>query len=121
MGRDYRVAAPRALECVRRGTDEIFSGQGRSTMNTSRIEAFSDGVIAIIITITVLELKVPQGADLAALMPMIPKFMGYVLSFMYVGIYWNNHHHLLHATKQVSGAILWDNLNLLFWLSMFPV
>jgi len=90
-------------------------------MNTSRIEAFSDGVIAIIITIMVLELKVPHGTDLAALTPMIPPFMGYVLSFMYVGIYWNNHHHLLHATKQVSGAILWANLNLLFWLSMFPL
>jgi TMEM175 potassium channel family protein len=90
-------------------------------MNTGRLEAFSDGVIAIIITIMVLELKVPHGADQAALIPMVPKFMGYVLSFLYVGIYWNNHHHLLHATKQVSGAILWANLNLLFWLSMFPV
>jgi hypothetical protein len=90
-------------------------------MNTSRMEAFSDGVIAIIITIMVLELKVPHGADLAALVPMIPKFLAYVLSFTYVGIYWNNHHHLLHATKQVSGAILWANLNLLFWLSMFPI
>jgi uncharacterized membrane protein len=90
-------------------------------MNTSRIEAFSDGVIAIIITIMVLELKVPHGADLAALVPVIPPFMGYVLSFIYVGIYWNNHHHMLHATKQVSGSILWANLNLLFWLSMFPV
>jgi uncharacterized membrane protein len=90
-------------------------------MNTSRIEAFSDGVIAIIITIMVLELKVPRGTDLSALIPLIPPFMGYVLSFIYVGIYWNNHHHLLQATKQVSGAILWANLNLLFWLSMFPV
>jgi uncharacterized membrane protein len=90
-------------------------------MNTSRMEAFSDGVIAIIITIMVLELKVPQGADLAALVPVIPKFLGYVLSFIYVGIYWNNHHHLLHTTKQVNGGILWANLNLLFWLSMFPI
>ena len=90
-------------------------------MNTSRMEAFSDGVIAIIITIMVLELKVPHGGNLAALLPIIPKFMGYVLSFMYVGIYWNNHHHMLHATKEVSGSILWANLNLLFWLSMFPV
>jgi len=90
-------------------------------MNTSRMEAFSDGVIAIIITIMVLELKVPRGTDLAALVPMIPPLMGYVLSFMYVGIYWNNHHHLLHATRQVSGSILWANLNLLFWLSMFPL
>jgi uncharacterized membrane protein len=90
-------------------------------VNTSRVEAFSDGVIAIIITIMVLELKVPKGTDLASLVPMIPPFMAYVLSFMYVGIYWNNHHHLLHATHQVSGAILWANLNLLFWLSMFPI
>ncbi len=90
-------------------------------MNTSRIEAFSDGVIAIIITIMVLELKVPHGADLAALVPLIPKFMSYVLSFLYVGIYWNNHHHMLHTTRQVTGSILWANLNLLFWLSMFPI
>src|SRR5580698_2925549 len=90
-------------------------------MNTSRMEAFSDGVIAIIITIMVLELKVPHGSDLAALKPMIAPFLGYVLSFIYVGIYWNNHHHLLHACEQVNGAILWANLNLLFWLSMFPV
>jgi uncharacterized membrane protein len=90
-------------------------------MNTSRMEAFSDGVIAIIITIMVLELKVPHGTDLAALQPLIPPFLGYVLSFIYVGIYWNNHHHLLHACTQVNGAILWANLNLLFWLSMFPV
>jgi hypothetical protein len=76
-------------------------------MNTNRMEAFSDGVIAIIITIMVLELKVPHGADVAALAPMIPKFLAYVLSFIYVGIYWNNHHHLLYATKQVSGGILW--------------
>jgi uncharacterized membrane protein len=85
------------------------------------MEAFSDGVIAIIITIMVLELKVPHGDNFAALMPMIPPFLGYVLSFLYVGIYWNNHHHLLHACEQVSGSILWANLNLLFWLSMFPV
>jgi uncharacterized membrane protein len=90
-------------------------------MNTGRIEAFSDGVIAIIITIMVLELKVPRGADFAALAPMIPQFLSYVLSFMYVGIYWNNHHHLLHTAKQVNGAILWANLNLLFWLSIFPI
>jgi uncharacterized membrane protein len=90
-------------------------------MNTGRIEAFSDGVIAIIITIMVLELKVPRGVDFAALAPMIPQFLSYVLSFTYVGIYWNNHHHLLHAAKQVNGAILWANLNLLFWLSMFPI
>jgi uncharacterized membrane protein len=90
-------------------------------MNTTRMEAFSDGVIAIIITIMVLEQKIPHGTDLASLVPMVPKFLAYVLSFIYVGIYWNNHHHMLHATKQVNGAILWANLNLLFWLSMFPI
>jgi uncharacterized membrane protein len=90
-------------------------------VKTGRMEAFSDGVIAIIITIMVLELKVPHGADLAALRPMIPQFLGYVLSFIYVGIYWNNHHHLLHACAEVTGSILWANLNLLFWLSLFPV
>jgi uncharacterized membrane protein len=89
-------------------------------MGKSRLEAFSDGVIAIIITIMVLELKVPHGPDLDALRPLLPNFLSYVLSFIYVGIYWNNHHHLLHAAKRVSGTILWANLNLLFWLSLFP-
>ena len=90
-------------------------------MKSTRMEAFSDGVIAIIITIMVLELKVPHGTDLAALKPMLPPFLGYVLSFIYVGIYWNNHHHLLHTCERVNGAILWANLHLLFWLSLFPV
>jgi len=90
-------------------------------MNSSRVEAFSDGVIAIIITIMVLELKVPHGAGLDALQPLIPVFLSYVLSFIYVGIYWNNHHHLLHTCEEVSGRILWANLHLLFWLSLFPV
>jgi len=89
-------------------------------MEKNRLEAFSDGVLAIIITIMVLELKVPHGHDLAALKPLIPVFLSYVLSFIYVGIYWNNHHHLLHSTKRVSGSILWANLHLLFWLSLFP-
>ena len=89
-------------------------------MQKSRLEAFSDGVIAIIITIMVLELKVPHGVDLAALQPLLPVFLNYVLSFIYVGIYWNNHHHLLHATKRIDGRILWANLHLLFWLSLFP-
>jgi len=89
-------------------------------MGKGRLEAFSDGVIAIIITIMVLELKVPHGAGLEALKPLMPNFLSYVLSFIYVGIYWNNHHHLLHAAKHVSGTILWANLNLLFWLSLFP-
>jgi uncharacterized membrane protein len=89
-------------------------------MKTSRLEAFSDGVLAIIITIMVLELKGPHTVDLAALKPLLPHFVCYVLSFVYVGIYWNNHHHLFQAAKQVSGGVLWANLNLLFWLSLFP-
>ena len=89
-------------------------------MGKNRLEAFSDGVIAIIITIMVLEMKVPHGNDLAALRPLIPVFVSYVLSFAYVGIYWNNHHHMLHAAAQVNGAILWANLHLLFWLSLIP-
>jgi len=90
-------------------------------MNSSRLEAFSDGVIAIIITIMVLELKVPHGANLDALIPLIPVFLSYVLSFVYVGIYWNNHHHMLHTCEAVTGPILWANLHLLFWLSLFPI
>jgi uncharacterized membrane protein len=90
-------------------------------MTKNRMEAFSDGVLAIIITIMVLELKVPHGADAAALGPLLPIFFSYVLSFVYVGIYWNNHHHLLHAARQVNGRILWANLHLLFWLSLVPV
>ncbi|MFT3896228.1 MAG: TMEM175 family protein [Thermomonas sp.] len=89
-------------------------------MGKGRLEAFSDGVIAIIITIMVLELKVPHGSDFAALRPLLPVFLSYVLSFIYVGIYWNNHHHMLHATHKVSGSVLWANLHLLFWLSLFP-
>lgn len=89
-------------------------------MGKSRLEAFSDGVLAIIITIMVLELKVPHGADAEALLPLLPSFLSYVLSFIYVGIYWNNHHHMLHAAKRVSGRVLWANLVLLFWLSLFP-
>lgn len=84
------------------------------------MEAFSDGVVAIIITIMVLEMHVPQGAEWSALKPLFPVFLCYVLSFIYVGIYWNNHHHMLHSTKRVSGRILWANLHLLFWLSLFP-
>jgi uncharacterized membrane protein len=84
------------------------------------MEAFSDGVVAILITIMVLELKVPHGIDLSSLKPLIPVFISYVLSFVFLGIYWNNHHHLLHATKTVDGSILWANLHLLFWLSLIP-
>ena len=89
-------------------------------MGKGRLEAFSDGVIAIIITIMVLEMKVPRGESFAALRPLLPVFLSYVLSFLYVGIYWNNHHHMLHATTRVTGSILWANLHLLFWLSLFP-
>jgi uncharacterized membrane protein len=89
-------------------------------MNKNRLEAFSDGVIAILITIMVLELKVPHGADLAALRPLIPVFLSYVLSFVFLGIYWNNHHHLIQAIRQVNGRILWANQHLLFWLSLVP-
>ena len=89
-------------------------------MTTNRLEAFSDGVIAIIITIMVLEMKAPHGSDLAALAPLIPVFLSYIISFVYVGIYWNNHHHMLHATEKVNGPVLWANLHLLFWLSLIP-
>jgi TMEM175 potassium channel family protein len=89
-------------------------------MGKGRLEAFSDGVIAIIITIMVLELKVPHGATPEALSPLLPVFLSYVLSFVYVGIYWNNHHHMLHACTRISGRVLWANLHLLFWLSLFP-
>ncbi len=89
-------------------------------MEKGRLEAFSDGVIAIIITIMVLEIKVPHGADLAALRPLIPVFLSYILSFLYVGIYWNNHHHLFQAVRYVNGLVLWANMHLLFWLSLFP-
>jgi uncharacterized membrane protein len=89
-------------------------------MKTTRLEAFSDGVLVIIITIMVLELKVPHAVELAALQPVLPVLLSYVLSFIYLGIYWNNHHHLFQATDEVSGGILWANLHLLFWLSLFP-
>jgi uncharacterized membrane protein len=89
-------------------------------MSRSRLEAFSDGVIAVLITILVLELKVPHGVDAAALAPMLPVFLSYVLSFVFLGIYWNNHHHMLHMADRINGKILWANLHLLFWLSLTP-
>jgi uncharacterized membrane protein len=89
-------------------------------MTTGRLEAFTDGVIAILITIMVLELKVPRGEDWSALKPLAPVFLAYVVSFIYIGIYWNNHHHMLQVTDRVNGKILWANLNLLFWLSLVP-
>ena len=89
-------------------------------MGKGRLEAFSDGVLAIIITIMVLEMKVPHGSDLAALKPLLPVFISYVLSFIYLGIYWNNHHHLMHIVNKVTGTVLWSNIHLLFWLSLIP-
>src|SRR6266700_263845 len=90
-------------------------------MSKGRLEAFSDGVIAILITIMVLELKVPHGVDLASLRPLVPVLATYVMSFVYLGIYWNNHHHMFHAVERINGRILWANLHLLFWLSLVPV
>ncbi len=89
-------------------------------MHKGRLEAFSDGVLAIILTIMVLELKVPHGEDIEALRPLVPVFLSYVLSFVYIGIYWNNHHHLFQAVRRVNGPVLWANLHLLFWLSLLP-
>src|SRR5437667_9177691 len=89
-------------------------------MSKTRLEAFSDGVIAILITIMILELKIPKGTDVEALRPLVPIFLTYVMSFVFLGIYWNNHHHMLHATERVNGAVLWANLHLLFWLSLVP-
>ena len=89
-------------------------------MEKNRLEAFSDGVIAIIITIMVLEMKVPHGAELSVLAPLLPVFLSYVLSFVFVGIYWNNHHHMLQLTDSIDGAVMWGNLHLLFWLSLLP-
>jgi len=89
-------------------------------MNKARLEAFTDGVIAVIITIMVLEMKVPHGVELSALSPVLPVFLTYVLSFIYTGIYWSNHHHMFHAVHRVDGAVLWANLHLLFWLSLVP-
>ena len=91
-----------------------------STMGKGRLEAFSDGVIAVIITIMVLEMKVPHGTDLRDLLPMWPVFLAYVMSYIYLGIYWTNHHHMIHATERISGGVLWANLHLLFWLSLVP-
>src|SRR5690348_14186915 len=89
-------------------------------MNKGRLEAFSDGVIAIIITVMVLELRVPHGTDWQALRSVLPAFLTYVLSFIYIAIYWNNHHHMLHATDHINGKIMWANMHLLFWLSLIP-
>jgi uncharacterized membrane protein len=101
-------------------SEPVMNGLWGSRMGKGRLEAFSDGVMAIIITIMVLELKAPHGADFAVLQPLVPVFLSYLLSFVYLGIYWNNHHHMLHMTERISGAILWANLHLLFWLSLIP-
>jgi uncharacterized membrane protein len=111
-------AAGARIGAARRGIRRA-PGDGAS-MGKSRLEAFSDGVIAILITIMVLEMKVPSGERLAALLPVVPLFLSYVLSFVYLGIYWNNHHHLLHTVRRVTGPMLWANLHLLFWLSLVP-
>src|SRR5882724_5832896 len=103
------------------GKCRLFGASCASAMKTTRLEAFSDGVLAIIITIMVLELKVPHETNFIVLEPLLPVLLSYVLSFIYVGIYWNNHHHLFQSTEQVSGSILWANLHLLFWLSLFPL
>jgi uncharacterized membrane protein len=99
----------------------FYEAKRPARLSKGRLEAFSDGVIAIVITIMVLELKVPHGAGIEALRPLIPVFLSYVLSFVYLGIYWNNHHHLFQAAQRVNGRILWANLHLLFWLSLIPV
>ena len=113
-----RSGAHRYCKC-NRTEGFIFTGKPRG-MTTNRLEAFSDGVLAIIITIMVLELKVPEGADFTDLKPLLPKFLSYVFSFIYVGIYWNNHHHMFHAIKKINGKVLWANLLLLFCLSLLP-
>jgi uncharacterized membrane protein len=101
--------------------EEVIAPRIGGVMGKGRLEAFSDGVLAIIITIMVLEMKVPQGASLESLLPLLPLFLTYVLSFLYVGIYWSNHHHMLQACDRVSGPVLLANLHLLFWLSLFPL
>jgi uncharacterized membrane protein len=114
----------KGVQCITQTSDTLSAeneNNGESmTMGKNRLEAFSDGVLAIIITIMVLEMKVPHGDHLADLQPLLPVFLSYVLSFVYVGIYWNNHHHMLHTVTRVSGSVLWANLHLLFWLSLFP-
>src|SRR5215207_5399995 len=104
----------------RAASDRPGSARRSTLMGKSRFEAFSDGVIAILITIMVLELKVPHGESVQTLRPLIPVFLSYVLSFVYLGIYWNNHHHMLHTVRKVTGPMLWANLHLLFWLSLVP-
>jgi uncharacterized membrane protein len=103
------------------GGVSVLANHKPAEMNKTRLEAFSDGVLAIIITIMVLELKVPHGGEVASLGPLVPVFLSYLMSYVYLGIYWNNHHHMLHTVQRVTGGILWANLHLLFWLSLVPV
>jgi uncharacterized membrane protein len=108
------------IACDTGRDDDENSRREEDSVGTNRLEAFSDGVLAIIITIMVLELRVPHGDTVEAIVPLLPNLLSYLLSFIYIGIYWNNHHHMLHTTKRVSGAVLWANLHLLFWLSLLP-
>jgi uncharacterized membrane protein len=122
MGRLSAQVVENAHRCLLTNVDGAARrvSYRRAAMTKGRLEAFSDGVIAIIITIMVLELKVPRGVDVEALRPLLPTILTYALSFVFVGIYWNNHHHLLHATTRIDGGVLWANLHLLFWLSLTP-
>src|SRR5512141_549727 len=115
MARCQPIAAARPASSESRPTPDRTD-----VMRKERLEAFSDGVIAVIITIIVLEMQVPHGPELAALAPLVPVFLTYVLSFIYVGIYWNNHHHMLHMAASINGVVMWANLHLLFWLSLLP-
>src|SRR5213075_2541980 len=118
-----RMLSPRGCPACTADEPGTYSAAANSVerrMTKGRLEAFSDGVIAVIITIMVLELKVPHDADPDALLPLVPVFLSYVLSFVFVGIYWNNHHHMFHAVHHINGAVLWANLHLLFWLSLAP-
>jgi uncharacterized membrane protein len=120
LSRDWVVCSSSGAGYSQRSGGLDDATEGHFVVSKGRLEAFSDGVIAILITIMVLELRVPHGTDLAALVPVLPVFLSYVLSFVLLGIYWNNHHHMLQAAEQVNGRILWANLHLLFWLSLLP-
>src|SRR5256885_10320901 len=120
MSSGFLRSRTRSVVLITGGVGHHHGSDGKALMGKGRLEAFSDGVIAILITIMVLELKIPHGSEMAALAPVLPVFLTYVLSFVYLGIYWNNHHHMLHATTRVDGKILWANLHLLFWLSLVP-
>src|SRR5256885_5367471 len=120
MSSGFLRSRTRSVVLITGGVGHHHGSDGKPLMGKGRLEAFSDGVIAILITIMVLELKIPHGSEMAALAPVLPVFLTYVLSYVYLGIYWNNHHHMLHATTRINGKILWANLHLLFWLSLVP-